>query len=165
MDDKGRKHMRKISLCLLLIFLCACQPTWQESENTIYDEMVDRIENHTEYIENSSFFSCRLIVSSLGNDQYQYDVIIDQPTINMDEVRAIAIVDGEDSDLFPSIGLEEGDTCYLYPDYVDQSQHYYEGIRLSGISLTPINEVKLYVSFVNDQTYYEQYILLKPTEE
>ena len=157
--------MRKIGLCLLLVLLCACQSDWQETENTIYDEMVERIENHTDYIDSSAYFSCRLVVSSHADDQYQYDVIIDQPTLNMDDVRAIAIVEGEDSELFPSIGLEEGDTCYLYPGYIDQSAHYYEGIRLSGISLQPIQDVKLYISFVNEQTYYEQYIVLKPMEE
>ena len=34
--------MRKIGLCLLLVLLCACQSDWQETENTIYDEMVEK---------------------------------------------------------------------------------------------------------------------------
>lgn len=156
--------MRKILLLCFIMVLSACGMTAPEKAS-VYEQMVQQIHEEKNYISKSEYFDCTLTVRKYASGGYQYDVVINHPKIDMENVKAIAICETEQSDLFPSLGLEEGDICHLFVNQIDKENNYYEGIRLSGISSQDHPQVKLYVAFTANQQIYEQYLLLEGSEE
>jgi len=150
--------MKKCWKILLILFLCSCS---HPAENiSVYDQMVEQLNQREDYVSESEYFNCELNVTPYEDGKYRYDVIIDQPKIDMENVKAIAVCESEKSAIYPSLGLEEGDICHLFTDKIDKANAYYEGVRLSGISETENVSVRVYVAFTHDHQMYEQYIRL-----
>ena len=151
--------MKKILVCLLICFaLLGCK---KEHDTSIYDEMILEIKDYQDYKTKSENFESKLYVSQLEENRYQYDVVINHPKVKMDDVRAIVICESEQGYVYPSFGFEEGEHCYLYPDYIDQESNYYEGIRLSGISKKDKVVCRLYITYHINQEIVEEYIILE----
>ena len=70
-----------------------------------------------------------MVVNKTSNDQIRYDVIINAPQIEMDNIKAIAYVDKKNKDI-PSIGLLEENSFSLKPNYVNKEEGFYKGINL-----------------------------------
>ena len=100
-----------------------------------------------------------MVVNKTSNDQIRYDVIINDPQIEMDNIKAIAYVDKKNKDI-PSIGLLEENSFSLKPNYVNKEEGFYKGINLSGLTTKTEFKVKIYFTYENNGILEERYVIL-----
>ena len=95
---------------------------------------------------------------------YRYDVIIDQPEVDMYYIEAMAYASEDNQKMCPVLGIVDESISHLKVHHVDKSKHFYKGVQLSG-QTTQVQSVKLYVSYyLNEEKTerVEKYIEVKP---
>ena len=149
---------------ILLITLTGCQNT--ENQDTISKQLYNQYRQYYQLVTSSHNFqteceecSIQLIINKTTNKQIRYDIIINNPKIEMDNIKAIAYVDKKNKDI-PSIGLLEEDSFSLKPDYVNKEEGFYRGINLSGLTTQTEFKVKIYFTYENNGTKEERYVIL-----
>lgn len=160
---------KKVLITLLLIgLLMGCQS--RRSDQVLikqrYEAYYSEIMNNELFVESSNYFDITTVVNQLGNKEYRYDVIIDNPKIAMYDINALVIEndeelfnDSEDS-IMPLIISTSNSPIHLIPFQVNLAEGYVKGIVLSGIvTEIPLNakvlvtwkdygEVKTYKEFL-----------------
>ena len=105
----------------------------------------------------------RLVVNKIDDDNNRYDIIIDNPKINMYHLQAIAKVRQDDSESLPNLGILENDIFSLVPNLVDKTKGIYKGVNLSGVTKEEKFDVLIYLTFYSDENCKEKeerYIIL-----
>ena len=148
--------MKKFILLLIAIFLVGCQ----KQSTSIYDEMINNIKESTDYKNKSSYFSVTYYLTQLNERTYRYDIIIDSPTVEMENIRAVAITEDDGTSIFPSIGYKEGEVYHMDLGEVNKLENYVKGILLSGDTYCNDGTIKLYVEFTSDNELFKEYILI-----
>ena len=104
-----------------------------------YEAYYSEIMNNELFVESSNYFDITTVVNQLGNNEYRYDVIIDNPKIAMYDINALVIEnnqelfnDAEDS-VMPLIISTSNSPIHLIPFQVNIAEGYVKGIVLSGI--------------------------------
>ena len=134
---------------ILFLILTGCQNT--QNQDTVSKQLYNQYRQYYQLVTSSHNFqteceecSIQLVVNKTSNDQIRYDVIINAPQIEMDNIKAIAYVDKKNKDI-PSIGLLEG---------------FYKGINLSGLTTKTKFKVKIYFTYENNGILEERYVIL-----
>ena len=130
--------MRKI-LLLICILLVGC------SKSTIYDTYVKNLKENNNISEKIPF-DIEFYIDNVNENRIIYQVIIDNPKIETDNVTALVIHDGETNDIFPSVGIVD--------DKVDLNID--KGIILLGyVAQTSNINFKVLIETNNNQYVYQ----------
>lgn len=144
--------LKKLMILLFSsLFLCSCQQ--KEDVFISYDEYMNiryQLEQ-CDTFDKEYDFKVALIYNPI-NDEYRYDIIIDQPSCDMYDVTAVAYADEDDDEICPNIGIFDVYKYHIINDYIDRDHGYYKGINLSGMT-SSTGSIKLYVSYYLDDDY------------
>ena len=147
--------MKKILVTMIcLAILCGCQSNKidiNEERAQIYSSYITAIQDNENFLQESSYFSISTAMNKIGENEYRWDVIIDNPVVAMYEIQILAIEKNiigtlRDDKIMPSFGILEEDTYNMIPNQVDLEKGYVEGFTLSGV--TDLSEVTLQVMVV-----------------
>ena len=111
--------MKKI-LLVLCILLAGC------SKPTIYDTYVKNLKENNN-ISTDIPFDIEFYIDNVNENRIIYQVIIDNPQIETDNVTALVIHDGKTNDIFPSVGIVDEpinlniDKGIILLGYIDQT--------------------------------------------
>ena len=111
--------MKKL-LLVLCILLVGC------SKPTIYDTYVKNLKENNN-ISADIPFDIEFYIDNVNENRIIYQVIIDNPQIETDNVTALVIHDGKTNDIFPSVGIVDEpidlniDKGIILLGYIDQT--------------------------------------------
>lgn len=153
--------MKKIIILFIsIIFLVGCKSN-DNIDNDLYNCYQDyyhKLVTAKEFQDNLDECSIKLIVNEVDNE-YRYDIIIDEVKIEMNNIKVIAYIDKDDKNI-PSLGLLETNSFSLKPNFIDKSKGYYKGINLSGVTSKSDFVVKIYFTYENNEKNIERYVYL-----
>lgn len=154
----------KFIIFFALFFLTGCLSqketvSYSDKQYNEYVKYYKKLKGNTKFETECQDFSIQLITNKISNHKIRYDVIIDQPCVEMKNIKAIAYVDSHEKNM-PSIGLLENENFSLKPDYIDKKSGYYKGINLSGITSKDLFKVKIYLTYNSQNNHVERYIIL-----
>ena len=149
--------MRKYIVLILSLFLLVGCSTKEEDNKYAYLEYKSELEKQTVFAEDEGLeFNTFFNIVRKGNEEVKYSLVIDDPKVNMHNIKALLIHDYSSDMAFPSVGI--------FDDERELLSGSNEKIELSGIinSEEDISKVnfKLYLEYVNDmgmpnKIYYE----------
>lgn len=157
--------MKKFLLFFLtLLILIGCNAKEQETVSDDlykqYQKYYQKVIKQKEFEVECADFQLQLVVNTTNRGNTRYDIIIDQAIVEMKNVQAIAVVDGEETYNSPSIGLLEEESFSLIPNQVDKEKGIYKGINLSGITSLTQFDIKLYITYKTDHKNRERFLKL-----
>ena len=138
-----------IVLCLLVLFSgCQQKVNVDDSRQEKYDSYIIAVQDIEDSKETSAFFDVSCVMNKLSENEYRYDVIIENPKVAMYTVEVLAVettVAGTviTDKLMPSVGIFDEVTYNMIPNQVDIEKGYPKGISVSGV--TDRSEITLYV--------------------
>lgn len=150
--------MKKLVVLIFIIFIVGCSNVKIEQNEEISKEKEDylaiknELNNIEEYISDEEL-PCDITISvdRVNNEEISYRAIIDNPKIDMYNVRALLIHDYFTEDIFPSIGIfDKRENLLLNNEEV-------RGISLVGYIETTkdIEElnlnIKLYIEYTDNE--------------
>lgn len=96
--------MKKILLCLLISLFCvACQSSSSDEQFQEYYQIKEQLISHQEF-DTDYPFHVQVVFYDL-EDSYRYDVIIDQPQVDMYYIEAMAYAHEDDQKMCPVLEL------------------------------------------------------------
>jgi len=144
--------MKKILVILItLLCLTGCSKDYKiykTYKNYYQDLLKTDIKSST-----SENFNVQLVKNELEDDNYRYDIIIDNPKIEMRDIVALAIVDNGEFDkenMMPSLGIFD-DKYSLIPNDIDLSQLKAKGLNLSIVLKEEKVQFKLFIEYTNTE--------------
>lgn len=158
--------MKKWIVIIVCFFLFGCQAKTEEINSTDkqykkYKAYIETLDKQKHFISEDKDFSTRIIVNETNKGNYRYDIIIDNPTITMYNIKIIASIDDSETVSYPTIGILDEESFALIPGVIDKTKNIYKGINLSGISSKKEATVKIYITFTtseDDSTIEERFI-------
>lgn len=157
--------MKKVTLFVLSLFClfgCVKQQVVDENKDfELYTQLKDRLLSQTSF-DSQYPFSVQIVYNEL-EDQYRYDIIIDNVQVDMYNIIALAYADESDEEMCPTIGIFDEEKFNLKVGFVDKANHFYKGIQLSG-TIQDKQTIKLYVRYhpiENQSDYEEKFIEVK----
>ena len=155
--------MKKIWIGMMILLLCvACQSSSSNEQFQDYYQIKEQLITQQDFDEDYPF--CVRVVFNHIDHLYRYDVIIDQPEVDMYYIEAMAYASEDNKKMCPVLGIVDESISHLKVHHVDKSKHFYKGVQLSG-QTTQVQSVKLYVSYyLNEEKTerVEKYIEVKP---
>ena len=155
--------MKKIWIGMMILLLCvACQSSSSNEQFQDYYQIKEQLITQQYFDEDYPF--CVRVVFNHIDHLYRYDVIIDQPEVDMYYIEAMAYASEDNQKMCPVLGIVDESISHLKVHHVDKSKHFYKGVQLSG-QTTQVQSVKLYVSYyLNEEKTerVEKYIEVKP---
>lgn len=150
--------MKKLVVLIFIIFIVGCSNVKIEQNEEISKEKEDylaiknELNNIEEYISDEELpCDITITVDRVNNEEISYRAIIDNPKIDMYNVRALLIHDYFTEDIFPSIGIfDKRENLLLNNEEV-------RGISLVGYIETTkdIEElnlnIKLYIEYTDNE--------------
>lgn len=139
--------MKKIILLIPLLFVLAGCTNKEEENKMAYLEYKNELEERDIFNgEENLDFNVYFNIEKINEEITDYSLIIDNPKINMYNVKALLIHDFINEDAYPSVGIFD-DTRNLNADSDDK-------IVLNG-SIQTINDIsktkfKLYLEYTDD---------------
>lgn len=127
---------------------CQTSRTQEDLQFEKYEEIQERLSQCHEFEETDDFHTT-LIYNQLENE-YRYDLIIDNPQNIMYDITAMCFVDEDSDQMLPNIGIFDKKSYHLKKDHISKSEGFYKGIQLSGTAHTKGN-VKLYIHYYLDE--------------
>lgn len=123
-----------------------------EENKITYLDIKDDLTNKNEFI-NSDELPCSITASvdRINEEEVSYRVIIDNPSINMNNVEALLIHNNFSEDIFPSIGIFDNKESLLV------GNEDLKGIELVGYiettkKIKDLNlELKLWLKYIDDE--------------
>ncbi len=151
--------MKKIILILaMLVALVGCSSDVErqideEKYNaylTYYQSILDFSNKQT----SSEYFDITVVVNKVSDEEYRYDVVVDNPRVAMYNLIVLVIVDNVSStintdEMMPSIGIFEDDDYAMIPGQVYTDNNYIEGVDLSLTDSSDSISISVMVSFTN----------------
>ncbi|MDD6467740.1 MAG: hypothetical protein PUF50_06120 [Erysipelotrichaceae bacterium] len=139
--------MKKVLLVMicLTVMLTGCQKNRiniDEERAQKYASYIIAIQDNESFLAQSPYYSITTAMNKIGENEYRYDVIIDQPLVAMYEIQVLAVEKNvigtlKDDKLMPSLGILEADVYNLIPNQVDVEKGYPAGISISGVTDQP----------------------------
>lgn len=155
--------MKKILICIMISLFCvACQSSSSNEQFQEYYQVKEQLVTHQNFDQDYPFHV--KVVFNHIEETYRYDVIIDQPEVDMYYIEAMAYAHEDDRTMCPVLGIVDDSISHLKVDYVDKTQHFYKGVQLSG-ETKEVQNIKLYISYYLDEEKnekVEKYIEVKP---
>ena len=155
--------MKKIWIGMMILLLCvACQSSSSNEQFQDYYQIKEQLITQQDFDEDYPF--CVRVVFNHIDHLYRYDVIIDQPEVDMYYIEAMAYASEDNQKMCPVLGIVDESISHLKVHHVDKSKHFYKGVQLSG-QTTQVQSVKLYVSYyLNEEKTerVEKYIEVEP---
>ena len=141
---------KKILLCLLCFLMCGCTKdmSLEDQSFEIYKEIKNNILKQTLF-DSTDDFQVSLIYNKI-NDEYRYDIIIDQPKNVMYDITAMSYAKEAEEEMCPNIGIFDYEPFHLKKDYINKKECFYKGIQLSGTTKIKQNVI-LYISYYTDK--------------
>lgn len=158
--------MKKIIALLTLILIMTGCNSSSPQDNPVdslyeqYSNYLSKLDKRKEFDSKTDDFNISLVLNKTNKGNIRYDIIIDNPIVEMKDIRAIIRTDVEDDENYPSIGLLEDETYSLIPGKVDKSNHIVKGLNLSGISTKSKFTVLIYITYETNNIKNERYIKL-----
>ena len=148
--------MKKIIFVIICILLTGCsnENIVDDDSNRLYEQYLEyekKLVKQQDYQVTSDEFMIRLVVNKIDDNNNRYDIIIDNPKINMYHLQAIAKVSQDENESLPSLGILENDVFSLIPNLVDKANGIYKGVNLSGITKENKFDVLIYLTFYSDE--------------
>lgn len=137
-----------ILLIITMLFGCISPKSQEDLQFDRYEEIYERLMNQ-KIFEETDDFVVRLIFNQLDNE-YRYDLIIDDPKNVMYDITAMCYVDENSDKMLPNIGIFDTKAYHLKKNHVDKARGFYKGIQLSGKSLKK-DSLKLYIHYYLDE--------------
>lgn len=152
--------MKKVLVVLISIILvtgCASEvevgiDNNVEENKITYLDIKDKLTNKDKFITKEELeFDVTASVDRISEEEVSYRVIIDNPTVNMNNIEALLIHNNFTEDIFPSIGIFD-DKQSLLVDNKDL-----KGIELVGYiettkKIKELNlELRLWLSYIDDE--------------
>lgn len=144
--------MKKILLIipiLLLLFGCSNKV---EDNKFAYIEYKNNLEKQEEFMDNDGLGFNTFFNIDRDGDTVNYSLTINNPKINMHNVKALLIHNYNSNDIYPSIGIFD-EPKELLENSNDNIK--LEGSILSSDDLSDIN-FKLYLEYTNDEEVKEE---------
>ncbi len=144
--------MKKILLIipiLLLLFGCSNKV---EDNKFAYIEYKNNLEKQEEFMDNDGLDFNTFFNIDRDGDTVNYSLTINNPKINMHNVKALLIHNYNSNDIYPSIGIFD-EPKELLESSNDNIK--LEGSILSSDDLSDIN-FKLYLEYTNDEEVKEE---------
>lgn len=144
--------MKKILLIipiLLLLFGCSNKV---EDNKFAYIEYKNNLEKQEEFMDNAGLDFNTFFNIDRDGDTVNYSLTINNPKINMHNVKALLIHNYNNNDIYPSIGIFD-EPKELLESSNDNIK--LEGSILSSDDLSDIN-FKLYLEYTNDEEVKEE---------
>lgn len=146
--------IKKALVLFLLLSLSACTFDTQEylsQENyKRYQAYYTSIFDNDRFITFTDAYYIELVFTKI-QDQYRYDIIIDEPAIAMYDIEVMVVENDvifERADkMMPSFGIFELNETNMIPFQVDVDKGYAKGIIVSGMVDVPIVELKVMVAW------------------
>lgn len=155
--------MRKLLLMfMVIVFLAGCA-----NNNESIDKL--KLENYA-YIyqtitDNDTFdtvadhFDMQVVMSLIGDNEYRYDIIIDNPQVAMYDIKMMAVENNIDYSLadkmMPSIGIFDDEEYNMVPYQVETSLGFVKGMVISGTTNAPVINLKIRITW-KDYTKVEE---------
>lgn len=163
--------MKKIIICLLTLFiLCGCKEVTRQLDQEKYDSYLTYYQSILDNdIDNSSSqcFDVALVVNKVDENQYRYDIIIDNPRVAMYDIKALAVIDDltieiDKDNMMPSIGILDDNHFNMIPNQLDNSKGFVSGIDLSLISESDSLRISVMVEWKDSSefNYVREYVSL-----
>lgn len=154
--------MKKIIVFVIVMVLFAgCQSRQVENTGLLYPEYEEYIKNlSSQEIFNQTVdeFDVKVVMNVKNESDYRYDVIIDNPQIEMRDIKAVAQIPGLQGNSYPTIGILEDESFSLIPNVIDKDNNIYKGINLSGISPYKDITIYVYITFYSSTDNYNERI-------
>lgn len=153
--------MKRILILIIALILSGCSGSTDSEKSTDalykeYQTYIDRLEKQESFTNVGDVFDIRVIVNTTNKGNYRYDIIVDNPKIEMHNIKILASVDDGDKVSYPTIGILETDVFALVPGVVDKQNNIYKGINLSGIGANETAKVEVYLTYTtkgSDETH------------
>lgn len=155
--------MRKLLLMfMVIVFLAGCA-----NNNESIDKL--KLENYA-YIyqtitDNDTFdtvadhFDMQVVMSLIGDNEYRYDIIIDNPQVAMYDIKMMAVENNIDYSLadkmMPSIGIFDDEEYNMVPYQVETDLGFVKGMVISGTANAPVINLKIRITW-KDYTKVEE---------
>ena len=155
--------MRKLLLMfMVIVFLAGCA-----NNNESIDKL--KLENYA-YIyqtitDNDTFdtvadhFDMQVVMSLIGDNEYRYDIIIDNPQVAMYDIKMMAVENNMDYSLadkmMPSIGIFDDEEYNMVPYQVETSLGFVKGMVISGTTNAQVINLKIRITW-KDYTKVEE---------
>ncbi len=155
--------MRKLLLMfMVIVFLAGCA-----NNNESIDKL--KLENYA-YIyqtitDNDTFdtvadhFDMQVVMSLIGDNEYRYDIIIDNPQVAMYDIKMMAVENNIDYSLadkmMPSIGIFDDEEYNMVPYQVETDLGFVKGMVISGTTNAPVINLKIRITW-KDYTKVEE---------
>jgi hypothetical protein len=145
---------KKAILILAILILNGCafdSNEYLSTENYArYQAYYTSIFDNDRFLTYSDAFLLEVVFTKIEN-QYRYDIIIDQPNIAMYDIEVMVVendISFERSDkMMPNFGIFETNDTNMIPYQVDVSKGYVKGIILSGLIDVPVVELKIMIAW------------------
>jgi hypothetical protein len=123
---------KKMFLILIVIIVtCSCKLNNLSEEKKIYNEMIKKSYSINSQSSMDIPFDINIYINRISDYEIMYQIIIDNPIEEINNLMGIAIHNYETEDIYPNIGIFDG-KVNLYPNYIDIPNNYVKGINLIG---------------------------------
>ena len=139
-----QKKLIILIIPILLLMGCTCS---EEKEKVAYLEYKNDLENKESYSEEETIdFNIYFNIEKKSEELVNYSLMINNPKINMNNVKALLIHNFINEDVFPSVGI--------FDDPVTLKINTDDSIVLNG-NIQTINDIintefKLYIEYIDD---------------
>ena len=135
--------MKKLYLLIVLLLLVGCS-TKEEDNKYAYLEYKNNLEEREDFLVKEELDFKFLFNTEKDGEITKYSLIIDNPKINMYNIKALLIHDGITEDAYPTIGIFDKPMSLLTGMDND--------IRLEGTTTDDIEDMnfKLYIEYTDE---------------
>ena len=145
---------KKASLLLLVFMMSACsfnQNDYLSEQNYArYQAYYTSIFDNDRFLAYSNAFELEIVFTKIEN-QYRYDIILDQPSIAMYDIEIMVVENDlsfERTDkMMPNFGIFESNEANMIPFQVDVDKGYVKGVVVSGLVEVSVVELKIMVAW------------------
>lgn len=148
--------MRKFSIILfVLLMLTGCSKLTRELDAEKYNSYLTYYSSILESenkLSSSENFDTEIVVNKIDENNYRYDVIIDNPKVAMFDIKALAALDGfelemDKTNMMPSIGILDDLKKNMIPYQVYLEKDFVQGLILSLTSTSSALKITVMVDW------------------
>lgn len=158
--------MRKLVVMMFVLLFVLSGCARKESEEDIrlekYKYIYQTVSDNDSFLEHPLYYDLNVTMSRLAEDEYRYDITIDNPQRAMYDIQVMAIENNMEYSLankmMPTIGILDNQSINMVPYQIDHERGYVKGLILSGTTDDPVVNLKIRVS-------YKDYLLVVETKE